>query len=163
MYCSWQPPQFKSKVIAFFKWCFDVVKFYFTAISDEFTGATFLSVAFVTFLSWRSLSSVSSTLVKCSLRFGDYLLLLMGWIFCIAFSIFGLAWRMLSVFFMILSMSGFLGLWVATKHNTCLWSSFCYLPFCSCCFGILRASVIPLLTSHFGYLWFCHITESLFR
>ena len=29
-----------------FKWCFDVVKFYFTVISDEFTGATFLSVAY---------------------------------------------------------------------------------------------------------------------
>ena len=30
----------------YFKWYFDVVKFYFTVISDELTGAAFLSVAF---------------------------------------------------------------------------------------------------------------------
>ena len=119
------------------------------------------------FPSWRSSSSISSTnlaLVKSFLRFGGCLLLLMSWTFCIAFLIFGPAWRMLSVSFMILYMSGFLGLWVATKHNICFWSSFCSLFFRSCCFGILiRASVILLSTSHLGYPWFCNVIWSLFR
>ena len=126
----------------------------------------FFLLHFFTFSSWRSLSLASSTnlaRVKSFLRFGGCLLLLMSWTFCIAFFIFGLAWRMLSVFVMILYMSGLLGLWVAIKHNICFWSSFCSLSFRSCCFGILRASVILLLTSHFGYPWFCNVTWSLFR
>ena len=119
-----------------------------------------------TFSSSRSLSLVFSTnlaLVKSFLKFVGCLLLLTSWTFCIAFLISGPAWRMSSVSFMILYMSGFLGSWVATKHSICFWSSFCSLSFCSCCFGILRASVILLLTSHFGYPWFCNVTLVLFR